>query len=154
MQVYYVLAAVYGFAMWKFGRGAKGKNELPVTHFKRRYIVPAVLVTLVLWAAIYYFLAHHTDSRVPVLDSFTTAMCVTALWALAHKWVEQWLMWLAVDVVCTGLYFYKGIPFHAALYGFYSIMAVAGYIKWTKLARADAETARASTNDSAGQVVN
>jgi len=51
---------------------------------------------------------------------------------LARKYVEQWLFWIAVDVVCTGLYIYKGIPFKALLYGLYVVIAVAGYRKWRR----------------------
>lgn len=132
MQLYYVLAAIYGFAMWRMGGRKKG-SELRITHFARGKALPAALVWAALWGGIYLLLIHFTDSRVPLLDSFTTATSVVALWALAHKWVEQWLLWLVVDVVCTALYFYKGIPFHAMLYGFYSVMAVAGYRKWKSM---------------------
>ena len=52
---------------------------------------------------------------------------MVALWALAQKYAEQWLLWLVVDLVCTVLYIYKQIPFTAALYGFYTIMTVLGY---------------------------
>ena len=57
------------------------------------------------------------------------------LWALARKYVEQWLFWMVVDVVCTILYIQKGIPFKAGLYGLYVIIAFAGYLKWNSLAK-------------------
>ena len=57
---------------------------------------------------------------------------MVALWALAQNYAEQWLLWLVVDLVCTILYIYKQIPFTAALYGFYTIMAVLGYRQWLK----------------------
>ena len=57
---------------------------------------------------------------------------MVALWALAQKYAEQWLLWLVVDLVSTLLYIYKQIPFTAALYGFYTIMAVLGYRQWLK----------------------
>ena len=65
-----------------------------------------------------------------------TALSIIAYWALANKWAEQWLLWLAVDLVCTVLYIHKGIPFSATLYGFYTIMAVLGYRKWIRLMEA------------------
>ena len=37
--------------------------------------------------------------------------------------------------VDDGVYIYKGIPFTASLYGFYTIMAVAGYLRWKKMAQ-------------------
>ena len=51
---------------------------------------------------------------------------------LARKWIEQWWVWAVVDAVSTALYIYKGIPFYAALYGLYTVLAVYGYFKWKR----------------------
>jgi nicotinamide mononucleotide transporter len=60
------------------------------------------------------------------------------LWALARKYLEQWLFWIVVDVVCCVLYIQKGIPFKAGLYGLYVLIAIAGYYKWKKMMSKDA----------------
>lgn len=135
MAIYYCLAAVYGYAVWKFGRkrGQEEGAELPVTHFRRRLILPATLCFVVIWLLIYWILAAYTNSTVPVTDSFTTALSIIALWALARKYAEQWLLWLVVDAVCCVLYVYKDIPFKAAIYGLYTVVAVFGYLKWKKM---------------------
>lgn len=133
MEFYYVAAAIYGYACWRWGNKDKESKHVPITHYKRSHILPSIIVGVALWAALYWFLTTCTDSRVPILDSFTTALSAVALWALAKKYVEQWLLWLVVDAVCFGLYIYKGIPFTACLYGFYTVMAVAGYLKWKKM---------------------
>ena len=86
-----------------------------------------------IWLALYLILTNFTDSRVPILDSFTTALSIVGIWALARKYLEQWFVWIVVDVVTCGLYFYKDIPFKASLYGVYVIIAVFGYFKWKKL---------------------
>lgn len=138
MEAYYVLVAIYGFIIWRFGakQGAgEKKKEKPITHMPRRLIIPTLVVFLLLWGAIWWVLVSFTDSKVPVLDSFTTSLSMVAMWALAQKWVEQWLLWLVVDAVCCGLYIYKQIPFSATLYGFYTIMAVLGYRNWLRLMR-------------------
>jgi nicotinamide mononucleotide transporter len=76
-----------------------------------------------------------TNSTVPLLDSFTNALSFVALWALARKYVEQWIFWIVVDAVCTFLYIQKGIPFKALLYGLYVAIAIAGYRKWKSVAK-------------------
>ena len=135
MAIYYCLIAIYGFTVWKFlGKRDKNKgDDLPITHFRRSHIVPVAAVFLVLWTAIWWFLSTHTNSTVPVSDAFTTALSIVAMWALARKYVEQWLMWLAVDAVCTVLYIQKGIPFKAAIYGLYTVVALFGYRKWLRM---------------------
>ena len=49
---------------------------------------------------------------------------------------EQWLVWLAVDLISFGLYIYKDIPLTAGLYALYSALAVAGYLRWRKAVEA------------------
>ncbi len=133
MAIYYCLAALYGFVMWRFVGKKNTGGERPVTHFKSSLIVPATTVMLVLWAGIWWFLARHTNSTVPLTDAFTTALSIVALWALAQKYAEQWLLWCVVDAVCSILYIYKGIPFKACIYGLYTAFAVFGYRKWLRM---------------------
>ena len=123
MQIYYTLAAIYGFLYWRFGR-KKGTEEIPITHFPRRLILPSFLVFLLL--------IRFTNSTVPVLDSFGNALSFIGLWALAKKYIEQWWIWIVVDIELAALYLYKGIPFTAALYALYAVIAVAGYFKWKR----------------------
>ncbi|MCR4583938.1 MAG: nicotinamide riboside transporter PnuC [Prevotella sp.] len=132
MAIYYCLAAVYGWAVWTFGKkkGQAAGAALPITHFKQRLIVPTTIVMAGLWFLIWWFLSRHTNSTVPVTDAFTTALSIVALWALARKYAEQWLLWLVVDAVCLVLYIQKGIPFKAAIYGVYTVFAIVGYRKW------------------------
>lgn len=176
MAVYYTLAAIYGYAVWKFGakwkamikrKGSDKKEgasavssdkieaenavssdkkegasavsgsseELPITFFPRRLILRTLGFFILAWAATYYVLVAYTNSTVPLLDAFTNALSFVGLWALARKYVEQWLFWIAVDVVCCYLYVVKGIPFKAGLYGLYVVIAVMGYWKWKGLAK-------------------
>ena len=131
MQIYYTLAAIYGFLYWRFGR-KKEQKEVPITHFPRRLILPALLVFFVIWGVLYLILIHATNSTVPVLDSFGNALSFIGMWALAKKYIEQWWIWFVVDIELAGLYVYKEIPFTAGLYAFYAVIAVAGYYKWRR----------------------
>ena len=135
MACYYTLAAFYGLCVWKFKKTRKKKESLPIIFMPRNQYLPAVLFFLISWGAIYYVLVTWTNSTVPLLDSFTNAVSFVALWALARKYVEQWILWIIVDAVCTFLYIQKGIPFKAFLYGLYVIIAVAGYQKWKREAK-------------------
>lgn len=135
MAVYYTLAAIYGYLVWKFGKkhGQKATQDLPITHMRASLYLPATLFFVVAWGATYYVLAHYTNSTVPVLDAFTNALSFVGLWALARKYIEQWFFWIVVDAVCFYLYIGKGIPFKAGLYGLYVFIAVMGYFKWRKM---------------------
>lgn len=136
MAVYYTVAALYGYAVWKFGKGGKDNKEpLPINHFRKRNILPAILAFLLVWIVTYLVLDNYTNSTVPVTDAFTNALSIIGLWALARKYVEQWIIWIIVDVFCCYLYIMKGIPFKALLYGAYVVIAVFGYRNWLRLMR-------------------
>lgn len=134
MAVYYTLAAIYGWLVWKFGHKHQQKDgeEMPITHMPKRLYPAAILFFVVAWVATWFVLSHYTNSNVPVLDGFTNALSFVGLWALARKYVEQWLFWILVDAVSCYLYVIKGIPFKASLYGLYVVIAIMGYFKWKK----------------------
>lgn len=134
MELYYMAATFFGFYNWMRKSGDSEKEpSLRVNHFKRSLILPWTAITLVLWGAIYWILVSYTDSKVPLADSFTTALSLVGVWALAQKYLEQWFIWIAVDVVTSVLYFYKDIPFKASLYALYVVIAVFGFFKWRKM---------------------
>ena len=135
MACYYTLAAFYGLYIWKFKKTRKKKESLPIIFMPRNQYLPALLCFLIAWAATYFILITRTNSTVPLFDSFTNALSFIGLWALARKYVEQWIFWIIVDVVCTFLYIQKGIPFKAMLYGLYVVIAIAGYRKWKSEAK-------------------
>ena len=172
IDIYYFLAAVYGYVVWKRGEiaglagndgqetgsdgqetgndkkktgndkkktgnngqktGNDGKAELPITRTPLR-VVPALgLLFAVAFAAISFILIRWTDSTVPLWDSLTTSLSIVGLFMLARKWLEQWWVWVVVDLVSSCLYIYKGIPFYAGLYGLYTVVAVYGWFRWRK----------------------
>ena len=165
MEFYYLAMTVYGWWKWQTlyqtlpkGRGEdtptmdhqqQGNNTPPsqggvgggsaraIRHFPRRLIFPWLLLIAVIWGIIFWLLVTFTDSNVPLADSFTTALSIVGIWALAHKYLEQWFIWIAIDVVTSVLYFYKDIPFKGSLYALYIIIAILGYRKWKRMMKAE-----------------
>ncbi|MEG1562575.1 MAG: nicotinamide riboside transporter PnuC [Bacteroides sp.] len=135
INIYYLLAAIYGWTAWKHQRKSADESspERPITRMALQCYLPLAAVFLVTFVVIAWVLIRFTDSTVPWLDSFTTALSMVAMWMLARKYVEQWLAWIAVDGVCCGLYFYKELPFTATLYGLYAVIALLGYYKWKRM---------------------
>ncbi|MBR5069475.1 MAG: nicotinamide mononucleotide transporter [Bacteroidales bacterium] len=131
MEFYYLAMTIYGY--WRWMHGGQTNQALPIRPLPRRLILPWLLLMAAIWGIIYWLLVTFTNSNVPVADSFTTALSLVGIWALAHKYLEQWLIWIAVDVVTCALYFYKDIPFKASLYALYVIIAIFGFFKWKRL---------------------
>ena len=143
INIYYLIIAIYGWAAWRYGfsigRGSEGR-ELPISHTPARLWLPLAAITSIVFVAIAWVLVNLTDSTVPYADAFTTALSVVGMWMLARKYIEQWWVWLVVDVASVALYIYKDLYFTAALYALYAVVAVFGYRKWKKLMSEQYET--------------
>ncbi len=132
MEFYYLGVTIYGWWRWVKPK-ANSQKPIAISRFPKKLILPWLTIIAVVWAIIYCLLVTFTNSNVPLADSFTTALSIIGIWALAHKFLEQWFIWIAVDVVTCVLYFYKDIPFKASLYALYVVIAVFGYFKWRKM---------------------
>jgi nicotinamide mononucleotide transporter len=137
IYLYYIGANTYGLYQWTRSRKKtiveKGiTTELPITHLPAKRILPLAFVTFVLWMILYGILRAVTDSPIPLGDAFTTAVSIVATWMLAQKYLEQWLLWIVVNIVSTILYFWKGLYPTGVLFIVYVIVAVLGYLRWRK----------------------
>ncbi len=133
LQVYYVGVSIYGWIYWS--RGAVDQNEkstLPVCRISRQLAMVLSVTGIVIMLGIVYILKNFTDSDVPWGDGFTTAGSIVATWMLARKVLEHWLVWVVVDSVAAGLYFYKGLYPSFLLYLIFTIIAVVGYFQWKR----------------------
>ncbi len=136
INIYYLLIAVYGFVSWtKKTHGSKpdSRGHRQISHTPLPVWIGVFVSAICLWGALWWILVTFTDSTVPTADSFTTALSIVGLWMMAKKYVEQWFIWFIVDMVCCGLYLYKGLYFYCGLYGVYTVISIFGYRKWRKL---------------------
>lgn len=133
INVYYFFASIYGWIRWN---KYSSEKELPITRTPKRLVLPLTLIGTALFAAIAFVLIRVTDSSVPYGDSLTTAISIIAMWLLAQKHVEQWLLWVVVNVVSCCLYVWKGLYPTSILFAIYSVISVFGYFKWLRMMRA------------------
>ena len=133
INIYYFVAALYGWAVWTYGVKGDQHAELPITHVPRSKMLSAAVVFVLVFVCIAWVLLRYTDSNVPWCDAFTTSLSIIGMWMLARKYLEQWWVWLVVDVACVGLYLYKELYFTSVLYALYAVVAVFGWMNWKKL---------------------
>lgn len=134
LQVYYVVVSIYGWYYWLKGKREE-EDKLPVVRLKARLAQLLALFTILIFVLIAYVLVHFTDSPLPYWDAFTTALSITATWMLARKILEQWWLWIIVNLVSLGLYVYKGLYPTVVLFAFYTLMSFVGYRQWKKSAQ-------------------
>jgi nicotinamide mononucleotide transporter len=135
INIYYVGMSVYGWIDWSKNDPSK---ELQIDRLGWRkfgiYAILIVIISLVLG----YWAEHYTDDSLPYWDAFTTVASLLATYWVVKRYLENWLIWIIVDLLCTFIYFFKGLPLTAALFLLYTFMAVFGYYKWMQWERKDA----------------
>ncbi len=144
INAYYFIFSIYGWIMWS--RKNEDEEELPVTYSSRKTWLISIGVFIIsifiIWGLLRIFKANDTvywSTFVPYTDTFTTAVAILGMWLMAVKKVENWLFWIAADVVSVPLYLYKHLVFTSFQYLIFLIIAVLGYYEWRKLARKNIE---------------
>jgi nicotinamide mononucleotide transporter len=132
LQAYYVIMGIYGWIHWARLDNSNAKFELPVSSLTKKEIWLASSITVFLFFIIAQILIHFTDSPIPYVDSFTTSLSFTATWMLTRKIIEHWLIWIVVNTVSMGLYFYRELYLTIVLFAVLAVMAIIGYIEWKK----------------------
>ncbi|MDR1743440.1 MAG: nicotinamide riboside transporter PnuC [Dysgonamonadaceae bacterium] len=131
INVYYFFASVYGWIKWTKASGDEAGT--PISSIPAKKIIPIAVVFALIFAFIAHILFHYTDSPVPIGDSLITALSIIAMWMLANKYIEQWWVWIVVNAISCGLYFWKDLNYTALLFVIYTIVPFFGYFKWKKL---------------------
>lgn len=135
LQIVFVVVSAWGW--WQWLRGTQDDGQaLRVRWLGHRGRLAALAAMAVAWPAIGLFLANVTDTDVPWWDAFPTAGSLIGQWLLGRKYVETWAAWVAVNVVATGLFAYKGLWLTVILYTLFAAMSVAGWRTWQRRALA------------------
>jgi nicotinamide mononucleotide transporter len=131
LQVFFAVMALWGWFEWLRGRREDG-TALQVARMTRRGVALAAAAWAVLWPATAWFLATYTDSTVPWWDAFPTAGSIVGTVVLARKYIENWLVWIVVNVVSVGLFAHQGLWGFVGLYAVFIVMAAIGWRAWRR----------------------
>jgi nicotinamide mononucleotide transporter len=129
LQVYFLITNIYGWYYWS--NKPANESKIPVALITRRELfisaVAVVVFTIILGSILKY-----TPASYPYIDSFCAACSLVAQVFLARKVLENWLIWIFVDIIYVGVYIFKGLNLTAIMYGIYVAIALLGYIDWRK----------------------
>jgi nicotinamide mononucleotide transporter len=130
LQVVYVVLNAYGWYHWLYG--GKNRTELPVSKTSARLGTLLGMLVLAGTAVIGTFLSRQTDAALPYVDAFTTSTSLVAQWMMTRKLLENWIIWVAVDVIYIGMYIYKSLYVTAVLYLIFLILSALGFVQWKR----------------------
>ncbi len=131
LQIFFAVVALWGWFQWLRGVRADG-SSLRVTRLTRVGLAWTVAACALLWPATGLFLATYTDTDVPWWDAFPTAVSLVGQFLLGRKYIENWAVWIAVNVVSVGLFAYKGLWLTVGLYTVFIALSVVGWREWER----------------------
>ena len=137
LQLLFVAAAGWGWWQWLHGHEGDG-STLRVHRLAPRQRRLVLLSVAAAWPLMGLLLRHATDSDVPYLDALPTVASIAGQLLLARKRVENWPVWLFVNVVSIGLFAVKGLWLTVLLYALFAVLSVVGWRAWLQLERAGA----------------
>ena len=133
LQIFFFVVSALGW--WQWSKKANNDHELPITmlNSKNRISIFFFMVACILFSG--WFFSKFTDAHIPFWDSTATGMSVTAQLLMMRKKLENWILWILVDILSIGIYYYKQVYLTTGLYAVFLIMATMGHFEWLKLYR-------------------
>lgn len=130
LQFYFLGMNIYGWYFWS--RKSKSAEKVPVISITSKEIGLSIIGIILFTAVLGFILKQGTDAAFPFIDSFCTACSLVAQVLLARKVLENWLIWIFVDVIYVIVYSAKSLHLTAGMYALYLIIAALGYRDWRR----------------------
>ena len=130
LQFYFLGTAIYGWYYWTYGHLKSLQADRPVSRIRNKDWLIIIVILGIGSFALGYILDTQTDTDVPYIDAFCTVTSFIAQYLLTRKKIENWLIWIFVDIIYIPLYIHKNLLATAVLYFIFVFIALQGYINW------------------------
>lgn len=129
LQVYFLAMNLYGWYFWSKNKDNPEATR-PITSITVKEIIISTIGVIIFTAGLGFFLFKKTNASFPFIDSFCTACSLIAQLFLARKVLQNWLIWIFVDLIYVGVYFSKDLYATGLMYALYIFIALMGYLDW------------------------
>lgn len=138
INVFYTSMSIYGWYWWTRKDAQKRYRPIRWNTKKEQAIGIAMipLLYVVIFGLIYIFKkddAAYMQSYIPYVDSFTTSIFLIGMWYMARKRIENWIYWIAGNIISIPLYFVKDLVFTSFQFTVFLVLAVMGLMEWIKM---------------------
>lgn len=128
LQVFYFVMAVYGFYFWM--KGGENHQEAIVQKINKTLLIFIIIVGIISNFILGYLFNRYTDAALPYWDAASFTWGVIGTFLMARKILENWIVWIIIDLICCGIFFYKELYGFTVLYFVFTILAIYGYNNW------------------------
>ena len=140
INAYYFIMSIYGWYFWLKGTNNTVSPISKVSNTDIRIVVLLFISSSIFVSLVYTFF-DKWETIVSYIDILTTAIFFAAMWLMAKRKVESWIFWIVGNIISVPLYLHKGLAFTSFQYFIFTVIAIAGYIKWKKLYNKQIQTA-------------
>jgi nicotinamide mononucleotide transporter len=130
LQAVYFVLSVYGWYEWL--HGGAGGTKLRVSRARPRVYAILLAIIVVASAALGRLTSNLPGVALPYLDALLAITSLAAQWMMTRKLLENWIVWILLDVAYVGMYLFKGLNLIAVNYAVYLVVAIMGYIAWKR----------------------
>jgi nicotinamide mononucleotide transporter len=130
LQLVYLALSIYGWYEWLYG--GEGQTRLRVSRTPGSVWATLAAIALVVWTTLGVLTSRLPGVSLPYVDAATTTTSLVAQWMMTRKLLENWILWIVVDVIYVAMFLFKGLYLTAANYGVYFLLAVTGYVAWKR----------------------
>ncbi len=138
INIFYTSMSIYGWYVWT--RKDDQKRHIPIRWNTRKEQATGLALIPVLYMIIFALLyvfkqddPEYMNSYIPYVDSFTTSIFLIGMWYMARKRIENWIYWIAGNIISVPLYFVKGLVFTSFQFSIFLVLAVLGLLQWIKM---------------------
>lgn len=139
INAYYFIMSIYGWYFWLKGTNNTVSPISKVSNTDIRIVVLLFISSSAFVSLVYTFF-DKWETIVSYIDILTTAIFFAAMWLMAKRKVESWIFWIVGNIISVPLYLYKGLAFTSIQYFIFTVIAIAGYIKWKELYNKQTQT--------------
>jgi nicotinamide mononucleotide transporter len=139
LYIVFLFQYIYGWMSWSGGEN-NSENQLSISLSTTKETLILIGLSVI---GIYFFalfiiwlpdqISGMAPASLPYWDSTTSILMVAAMYLIAKRRIDNWYYLFVVDVLATGIFFYKGYYYFSLLYLIYIGFAIWGYLSWKKI---------------------
>ena len=133
VNLLYTIISFFGW--WNWSRRENNDLVVKVSKFTYNDLTKSLLIFFFIVFVAYFahdFFATNFEGQIKELDILTSGIFVTAMWLMANKKLENWILWIIGNVITIPLYLYSDKIILSIQYIIFTILAVQAYIEWNK----------------------
>lgn len=134
LQGFFFVVNAYGWWLWSKAKG--GESAVPVGWMGNRARAVWAVATALCSVSLGWIMHRFTNAALPFADSAITGASIAAQFLLSFRKIENWALWVMIDVASVCLYLYRDLYLFAVLYVAFGVLSVIGFRKWKSSADA------------------